>query len=96
MGLLLPQGHFYIEQMIHDTVEIVRMSVQRNLRRQGIGNQMLRRLCDEAYRSGYKRVILETTETWQEVIEFYKSFGFQITCFKDGDVYFSLDLHNHF
>jgi hypothetical protein len=36
--------------------------------------------------------VLETTETWMEVIEFYQRFGFQITNYKDGDVYFALDL----
>ena len=76
----------------NDSAEIVRMSVVANMRRNGIGQMILSKLCDYAKANGYKRVILETTETWHEVIEFYKRFGFQITHYLDGDVYFALDL----
>lgn len=72
--------------------EIVRMSVAATMRRKGIGKLILGELCEHARSNGYKRIILETTETWQEAIEFYKRFGFQITHYLDGDVYFALDL----
>jgi ribosomal protein S18 acetylase RimI-like enzyme len=72
--------------------EIVRMSVAADQRRKGIGRQILQKLCEQAKRNGYKRLVLETTETWTEVIEFYQRFGFQITHYLDGDVYFALDL----
>lgn len=75
-----------------DTAEIVRMSVAASARRQGLGRQILSALCAEAKARGCKRVILETTETWQEVIAFYQSYGFIITHYRDGDVYFALDL----
>ena len=68
------------------------MSVTANMRRNGIGRMILSQLCEYAKSNGYKRVVLETTETWHEVIEFYKRFGFKITHYLDGDVYFSLDL----
>jgi len=74
------------------TVEIVRMSVVKCMRRQGIGRRVLGELCRRAYQRGYKRVILETTATWQSTISFYRSCGFQITHYSDGDVYFGLDL----
>ncbi len=74
-------------------VEIVRMSVNKNLRRQGIGRQILIELCKRASQDGYEEVILETTETWQDVIDFYLQYGFEITHYKDGDVYFKLDLN---
>jgi ribosomal protein S18 acetylase RimI-like enzyme len=76
------------------TAEIVRMSVAVNLRRKGIGRKILQKLSEQAKRNGYKRLVLETTETWTEVIEFYQRFGFQITHHRDGDVYFSLELEN--
>ena len=76
------------------TAEIVRMSVAANLRRKGIGRKILQKLSEQAKRNGYKRLVLETTETWTEVIEFYQRFGFQITHHCDGDVYFSLELEN--
>ena len=83
-GALLP--------MSNDTAEIVRMSVVANMRRKGIGKMILQKICERAQIDGYKRLVVETTETWNEVIEFYKQFGFQITHYLDGDVYFALDL----
>jgi len=85
-GALIPQSD--------KVAEVVRMSVNTQLRRLGIGKRILRELCLYAKSNGYKQIILETTETWHEVIEFYKRFGFQITHYQDGDAYFSLDLSN--
>jgi putative acetyltransferase len=79
-----------------DAVKVVRMSVARHLRRLGIGRQILDGLCKRAVRSGYERVILETTKTWLDVIEFYRAFGFRITHYTDDDVYFVLDLQDHY
>jgi GNAT superfamily N-acetyltransferase len=72
--------------------EIVRMSVSRDLRGQGVGRQILSALVERARPLGFRRIILETTETWQEVIAFYLRFGFHITHHAGGDVYFALDL----
>lgn len=72
--------------------EIVRMSVARDFRRLGVGRRILNALCTHARRLGCKQVVLETTATWTEVIEFYLRYGFRITHTRDGDVYFSLDL----
>jgi GNAT superfamily N-acetyltransferase len=71
-----------------ETAEIVRMSVAHHLRRQGVGRQMLAELCRRAYQRGFKQVILETTATWENAIAFYQAFGFQISHYADGDVYF--------
>ena len=79
-----------------EVVEIVRMSVHQDFRRQGIGRQILQELCNRAYRAGYRKAILETTETWEGVIAFYKAFGFQVTHYESGDVYFTLDLEQFF
>jgi ribosomal protein S18 acetylase RimI-like enzyme len=70
------------------------MSVRKDLRRQGIGQKILSELCKQAVQSGYEEVILETTDTWQDVIAFYQQYGFEITHYLDGDVYFRMDL-NH-
>ncbi len=72
--------------------EIVRMSVATSARRGGVGSQILRALCEYAQTAGCRRVVLETTATWREVIAFYQRFGFQITHYCDGDVYFALTL----
>ncbi len=75
-----------------DTVEIVRMSVKREKRRQGIGREILTELCWRAYRQGYRRAILETTVSWDEAIAFYRAFGFEVTHQAGDEVYFALDL----
>ena len=74
------------------TAEVVRMSVAADWRRKGIGRMILQALVDHARQAGFQRIILETTETWQEVIAFYLRFGFCITHYQDGDVYFELML----
>jgi GNAT superfamily N-acetyltransferase len=81
--------------LVHRTdkvAEIVRMSVAPQMRRRGIGHSILNYLVQEARRKGFLKIILETTETWHDVINFYLVNGFQITHNKEGDVYFSLEL----
>jgi putative acetyltransferase len=75
-----------------EEAEIVRMSVDQELRRQGVGRQILDRLVEEARGRGFRRIILETTATWKDVIAFYLAYGFRITHDLDGDVYFVLEL----
>jgi len=72
-----------------DAIQISRMSVDRSLRCQGIGRQILAELLQHARSAGYRRAILETTATWQDVITFYQRNGFTITHYQDGDVYFT-------
>jgi len=79
-----------------ECVEVVRMSVARDMRSQGIGRRLLRELCNRAYQRGYRQVILETTDNWERAIAFYKAFGFQITHYSGGDVYFALNLREFF
>lgn len=61
------------------TGEVVRMSVARAVRRQGVGRQLLDALCTAARRAGMRRLVLETTEGWLEVRRFYESYGFTYT-----------------
>jgi putative acetyltransferase len=81
-GALLPAGN--------DSAQIVRMSVVRDLRRAGLGRQMLGALVDCARRRLIRRLVLETTASWSEVITFYQRNGFHITHELDGNVYFEL------
>ena len=74
------------------TAEIVRMSVAATMRRRGIGRLILQRLVEHARAQGFCRVVLETTATWNQVIAFYQNYGFQITHWRDGDVYFAIEL----
>lgn len=77
------------------TAEIVRMSVASEFRRQGIGKEILARLHQEARQSGFRRIVLETTATWDGVIRFYERFGFRVTHRRDGrfggEVHFALE-----
>ncbi|MFO7625011.1 MAG: GNAT family N-acetyltransferase [Anaerolineales bacterium] len=72
--------------------EIVRMSVAKPYRQRGIGRLILTHLVDMARQTGFKQVVLETTASWHEVVQFYKNNGFQVTHYQDGDIYFCLDL----
>jgi GNAT superfamily N-acetyltransferase len=74
------------------TAEIVRMSVSAEMRRKGVGSEILQRLREHAIAAGYQRLVLETTETWSEVIEFYEWLGFKLTHHLGGDAYFALEL----
>ena len=89
-GEMVGRGAF--RPVSDETVEIVRMSVRKEKRRQGIGGEILAELCWRAYRQGYKRVILETTASWEEVVAFYRAFGFEVTHRMAGDLYFAMDL----
>ena len=75
-----------------DTAEICRMSVARGLRRRGIGGAILRVLLADARSAGYRRIILETTSTWEDAVAFYRKHGFRATHSKEGDTYFLLEL----
>ncbi len=83
-GGLIPRGE--------GISEIRRMSVARDLRRRGIGDAILRRLIEDARSSGSHAVILETTSTWKDAADFYRTHGFRIAHEQDGDTYFLLEL----
>ncbi len=74
------------------TAEVKRMSVAADLRRQGLGKRILTALIEQARARGCRRVILETTSTWTEVIEFYLDYGFRVTHTCEGDTYFIFEL----
>jgi putative acetyltransferase len=74
------------------TAEIVRMSVAADMRRRGIGRMILAQLLERARAGGFRRLILETTATWEDAVAFYRRCGFVVTHHQAGDVYFALDL----
>ena len=83
-GALVPRSN--------DTAEIVRMSVAAGLRRQGLGRRILLELCRQARSAGYRKIVLETTQTWDGAIAFYKRLGFRVSHHVDDEIYFVLDL----
>lgn len=71
---------------------VVRMSVKKEKRRLGIATVILNHLIEIAKDKGYEQVVLETTSTWQDVIQFYLRNNFTITHHADGDTHFVLSL----
>jgi ribosomal protein S18 acetylase RimI-like enzyme len=71
---------------------IVRMSVSKEKRRQGIGQQILHHLQLAAQQCHFSKIVLETTQTWTEVVAFYQVNGFQIIGNKNGNTHFEKGL----
>lgn len=74
------------------TGRIVRMSVAREKRRHGIGRLLLDALLAAARQRGYRRIVLETTATWEDATAFYRRAGFRPVAERDGDLHFVLEL----
>jgi GNAT superfamily N-acetyltransferase len=83
-GALVPEAR--------DVARIVRMSVARSHRRTGIATRILEALLSGARRRGYRTIVLETTETWDDAIAFYLRHGFTLSHHADGDAHFELVL----
>jgi GNAT superfamily N-acetyltransferase len=78
------------------TAELVRMSVAATYRRSGLGRKLVDALIATARSWGMKRIVLETTADWTEVVEFYVRCGFTLTHFDTGsfgrDAWFEMKL----
>lgn len=75
-----------------DMPQIVRISVHKDYRRKGIAKEMTLRLIDFARKKGYKRILVETTKTWQAPRTLYNSMGFKELYEDEEDVYMVLSL----
>jgi ribosomal protein S18 acetylase RimI-like enzyme len=71
---------------------IVRMSVAHDRERRGIGGRVLAALIEHARTLRYREIVLETTETWESAVAFYRRHGFIETHRADGDVHFRYPL----
>lgn len=71
---------------------VCRMSVAAELRRRGLGRQILERLAEQARAWGCSFLRLETTATWRDAAAFYLSQGFQPVEERGGDIYFEKPL----
>jgi putative acetyltransferase len=70
-GTVMPRDMF--------AAEIVRMSVRSSTRRSGVGRALVGQLVETAREWGVRRVVLETSSSWTDVVAFYLSCGFVIT-----------------
>lgn len=75
-----------------DTPQIVRMSVRKKYRKQGIGKRILDELIAFIKEKGETRIIVETTKDWAPAVNFYLGYGFKFFKYEGDDVYFFLDL----
>ena len=71
---------------------LVRMSVSRHHRGQGIGRALVSHLIAEARARDYRRVVIETNDDWWDAIGLYRACGFVEFDRRDGDVHMRLDL----
>ncbi len=71
---------------------IVRMSVKKRNRQQGIGRLILHHLQLAAKQRQFHKIVLETTETWTDVVAFYQANGFRIIGHHAGDTHFEKTL----
>ncbi len=76
--------------------ELLRMSVATSARGAGVGRALVEALVAVARGWGCRRVVLETTSTWEATVAFYLACGFTVTHEADGphgrDTWFALDL----
>ncbi len=71
---------------------LVRMSVDRQQRGQGIGRALVEQLLAEARRRGYRQVVCETNHDWEDAIALYRRCGFRELGVWDGDRHFAIEL----
>ena len=72
--------------------QLVRISVRRELRRQGAARAIVAALLALARERGRQRVWVETHEPWQDAIALYERMGFSVYDRRDGLVFLALQL----
>ncbi len=60
-----------------DVGRVARMSVSKPYRRKGIARRMLQELERRARQRGYAKLVLETTASWLDAVQFYKANGYK-------------------
>jgi ribosomal protein S18 acetylase RimI-like enzyme len=60
-----------------ETGQMVRVSVRRGLRGQGVGRALVEHLLNVAQAAGLRRVWMETNVGWESAIRLYKACGFR-------------------
>jgi ribosomal protein S18 acetylase RimI-like enzyme len=71
---------------------IVRVSVARNHRRQGIAEAIVARLIEHARSREYRRILVETNHDWCAAIALYRHCGFEPFARDPESVYLRLEL----
>jgi GNAT superfamily N-acetyltransferase len=74
---------------------LVRMSVSREARGQGLGKRLVRRLIEIARARGNHLLLVETNDDWHDAIALYHACGFQDDHVANGEAHFRLDLDSN-
>jgi ribosomal protein S18 acetylase RimI-like enzyme len=75
-----------------DALQIVRVSVDPAYRRNGIAREVVSKLIQHAQDRGMRRVVVETTYTWERAIALYQDCGFTDFARHDHELWMKLDL----
>jgi ribosomal protein S18 acetylase RimI-like enzyme len=90
-GMLIGAGALRVEGA---EGQIVRVSVGRHLRRQGIGREIVMALVDAARTRGLNRIWMETNDDWHDAIGLYRQCGFREFDRRDGCIFMELGLES--
>jgi ribosomal protein S18 acetylase RimI-like enzyme len=74
------------------TGRIVRMSVDRNCRGQGLGRRLVAHLIAAARARGYTRLLVETNDDWSDAIGLYRACSFVEEARRDGEIHMVMEL----
>ncbi len=79
-------------QKNQSTGQIVRMSVAKEYRRQGLGTIVLQRLVNLAKTRGYRKLLVETNHDWHGAISLYRKYDFTEYRKDEVSVYMHINL----
>ena len=82
-GQIIAFAAFYCNDVIQKTGFLTFIAISPDFKRQGYGRQMLNSVIQYCKMRGMTKLALEVRKENFGAIEFYKSFGFQITSEKD-------------
>ena len=77
------------------TGQVMRMSVAKEYRRQGLGTIMLQRLANLAKKRGYRKLIVETNHDWCGATSLYGKYGFTEYRKDEVSVYMHMNLSSN-
>lgn len=69
---------YCIVYFVLDEAEIARVAVDASLRKQGVGQELLRKTCQICKEKGIERLLLDVREGNENARRFYQAFGFEV------------------